>query len=611
MAGKNKNRDKKQLKPEISLWGLADSINSKDKDDASEATLGTYPDGSHLYVPSFDYDDEINGSKLTSQMEALYYLLKGDNVVLCGQAGAGKSWVIDTFKRIMEAYSVRLERDGKSFTVATTASTGIAATLVFGRTIHSWSGLGITVDKFVPSNLTNKQRAAWKAAARRIKDTDCLIIDEVSMLPAYFLANLDRACKIARGKPSLPFGGLQIVLVGDFLQLPPVDTGQKDSYGQQVDSSYCFNAVNDNGDHIFKVSHFKYCYLDRSRRSAGDSRLNDLLNGIRNDDVSQKSLDDLAKRFIDPPAGKICTNLRTVNRSVDEFNRQQLSKLPEIGELTIGLKKVGDKKIANELARNGRLEPVTLRIGAKVMLTSNQAVPNSDYVNGSMGIIEDIDPETLSVVIRFNDGMSAEVYRIEEKKTRPAIKIVTDPNTGAQSIIEVEEVVAGVWYLPVKLAWAITVHKSQGQTLDGAVIDLSNCFQKGLGYVALSRCRSLDDVFMKGKWSTFPEDALKIDPVAAQADKAIRHKAEIGRKKFLENEARVADLMIARDNASSKTAVARINASIGDAVSVREMLLDDEHCYQYVRDHRARRATKSKENGKNQRTGKSSLWVQS
>lgn len=607
MAGKSKNRNKKQEESEkTSLWGLVGSTNTDNS--AGEATLGTYPEGSHLYVPDFDYDDEINGSKLTSQMEALYYLLKGDNVVLCGQAGAGKSWVIDTFKRIMEAYSARLESDGKSFTVATTASTGIAATLIFGKTIHSWSGLGVTVDKFVPSNLIGKQKAMWKAAAKRIKATDCLIIDEVSMLPAYFLSNLDRACKIARGKPSLPFGGLQIVLVGDFLQLPPVDSGQKDSNGQPVDSSYCFNALNDAGEPIFKESHFKYCYLDRSRRSAGDSRLNDLLNGIRNGDVSQKSLDDLSKRFIEPPAGKICTNLRTVNKAVDKFNDLELSKLPSDGELTIGVSKMGDDEIASEIIRNGKLKPVTLRIGAKVMLTSNRAVPDSNYVNGSMGIVEDIDPETLSVVIRFNDGVSAEVYRIDEKKTEPVIKIVTDPDTGRQTIEETEEVVAAARYLPVKLAWAITVHKSQGQTLDGAVIDLSHCFQKGLGYVALSRCRSLDDIFLKGKWSSFPEDALKIDPDAVKADKAIRHRAENGRKKFLENEARVADLMIARDNASSKTAAARINASIGDAVSVHEMLSDDEHCYQYVRDHRARKATvKAK---KNSRTRKSSLWSQ-
>ena len=560
--------------------------------DDEDVQWGQFPKGSHLHVPDLDLDTEIKASDYTSQMEALYYLLRGDNVVLCGQAGAGKSWVIDTYKKIITHFQPRLEKEGKEFNIATTASTGVAASLIMGQTIHSWSGLGISVDKFDPRKLDGKSKGAWVNAKRRIQQTDCLIIDEVSMLPAYFLSNLDRACKIARKKLDKPFGGLQVVLVGDFLQLPPVDTHQKDSDGHDVDASYCFHAKDNTGKPIFGVSGFKWCYLDRVRRSK-DDRLTDLLNGIRNENVSKQDLRNLRSRFgVKPEKGKSYTQLRTVNRSVDSYNEERLAKLHG-NDQHYRVSWEGDAKKARELIKNAKMTDIDLKPGAVVMLTSNRAIQgDSQHVNGSMGTILECDPHYVRIL--FNDGQTRDVYRQADDITQIVVDEHVDEDTGETVVEELEETIATVKHLPIRLAWAITVHKSQGQTLDGAIIDLSKCFQKGLGYVALSRCKSLDDIIMEGSFEDLPVDALKIDDEALKADRKIRAKAKRDREALMENEVRVHDLEAALNVASSKAAVARLRKQIDEAPGVDSIMGDDKSCYEFVRDHRARKLSAKK-----------------
>lgn len=574
----------------ISNIGLKNA-NSTSMDD-EDVQWGQFPKGSHLHVPDLDLDTEIKASDYTSQMEALYYLLRGDNVVLCGQAGAGKSWVIDTYKKIITHFQPRLEKEGKEFNIATTASTGVAASLIMGQTIHSWSGLGISVDKFDPRKLDGKSKGAWVNAKRRIQQTDCLIIDEVSMLPAYFLSNLDRACKIARKKLDKPFGGLQVVLVGDFLQLPPVDTHQKDSDGHDVDASYCFHAKDNTGKPIFGVSGFKWCYLDRVRRSK-DDRLTDLLNGIRNENVSKQDLRNLRSRFgVKPEKGKSYTQLRTVNRSVDSYNEERLAKLHG-NDQHYRVSWEGDAKKARELIKNAKMTDIDLKPGAVVMLTSNRAIQgDSQHVNGSMGTILECDPHYVRIL--FNDGQTRDVYRQADDITQIVVDEHVDEDTGETVVEELEETIATVKHLPIRLAWAITVHKSQGQTLDGAIIDLSKCFQKGLGYVALSRCKSLDDIIMEGSFEDLPVDALKIDDEALKADRKIRTKAKRDREALMENEVRVHDLEAALNVASSKAAVARLRKQIDEAPGVDSIMGDDKSCYEFVRDHRARKLSAKK-----------------
>lgn len=553
---------------------------------SSKAPVGdTVIRGTHEYVPEFDMDAELEGSEYTSQMEVLYYLLRGDNIVLCGQAGAGKSWVIDTFRKIAEHCNALMERENKSFNIAMTASTGVAASLIRGKTIHSWSGLGINVDKFDPRLLNEKDNRIWKRASKRIKQTDCLIIDEVSMLPAYFLTNLDRACKLAKGKTDKPFGGIQVVLVGDFLQLPPVSRNEVDRDGNPIDARYCFKAVDNHNRPIFGVSGFKWCYLDKVRRS-DDNRLTDLLNDIRNEAVTQQDMKNLASRFnTSPMKGKAYTQLRTMNHSVDAYNKRKLDELH--GEPTrYTVHREGDMGKADEMVKAAGLSTVELKPGAVVMLTSNRAVQGDEKrVNGSMGKVVSCDPGY--VTIRFNDGAERDVYKITERTTKMVVKYVWDEEKQQDMPFEEEVEIASISYLPVRLAWAITVHKSQGQTLDGAIIDLSKCFQRGLGYVALSRCRSLDDIIMRGSMDELPLDALKVDADAINADRRIRHKAQKDREVMLGNEREFHDLESVLPTAGSRTAEARIRRKMEQNPSVMMILEDDASCFEWVRNHRA------------------------
>lgn len=533
------------------------------------------------YIPDFDEDDELSQSAMTSQMEALYYLIRGDNMLLCGQAGTGKSWVVSTFRNLIMAYSDELERNGRKFNLEVTASTGAAAALIFGKTVHSWSGLGIRVDDFDPEDLRGRDKAVWIKAKRRIRDTDCLIVDEVSMLPAYFLTNLDRACRNARGNDK-PFGGLQIVLVGDFMQLPPVDTGQLDSHGEVVDARYCFRSPS------FLDADFTCCYLDRIRRS-GDDRLNALLNAIREQRLDAKLLAPLMERFnAKPDPKRAYTRLHTMNRNVDEYNKRRLESLGGAVH-TFGAYRSGDPDDCKAMIKDGKIRPVDLKTGAVVMLTSNVGIPGSHYVNGSMGKVIGFDDDHSAVNVRFNDGGEELVRRIPRKKTVVEQRQVTGDD-GFEHTEDVERVVAEVDYLPLRLAWAITVHKSQGMTLDGAIIDLTRSFQRGLGYVALSRTKSLDSVIMEGR---LPKDALLVDPEAIAIDAAIRRRAVAARAGFARHEGETRSIE-GTMGFMSKTERRAAVAKIGDSPSAHALFASDRAVIDYIADHRARRVRRRK-----------------
>lgn len=584
-----------------SLLSSVEDVFSEDEDDEIDVK---YAPGRRNHVPSFDYDDELDGSEYTSQMEALYWMLHGDNVVLCGQAGSGKSWVVDRYRDIVNSFNDRLKLNNRKLEMAMTASTGAAASIIFGKTIHSWSGLGISVDRFDESKMTTIQSRVWKKASARIKTTDILVIDEVSMLPAYFLSNLDLACKTARRKFDAPFGGLQVILVGDFLQLPPVDKHEIDREGNEIDCRYCFRARDENGRKIITPSNFRFCYLDRSRRS-GDSRLNDLLNGMRNNEGIGSLRSMIAPRFnVKQDPDKTYTRLRTVNRSVDHYNQERLDKLK--GELhRYPLKREGDKDACKELIANGNLKTLELKVGSVVMISSNQAYIG--YVNGSLGKIVGLNEEMSNdgkkypvIKVKMNrppadvvttDGMTREqiddmktiaINYISVEKTHNELQRVYNEDEDSYELREVEVVDARVKYVPLRLAWAITVHKSQGQTLDGVVINMDSCFQPGLGYVAMSRCRSIDDIIMEGDLNDLPDNVFRVDPDAQKADRSVRKHALESHAEFLEVEKRAEDYDSMLLGASSKTARKRIERKAGPDISYEDLFRDDESCYEYV-----------------------------
>ena len=481
-------------------------------------------------IPHYNIQEELEQSKITSQMEALYYLFRGDNVLLCGSAGTGKSWVINKFREVITNF----HQEYCEFTVATTASTGVAALLLNGQTIHSWSGLKIQKGPFDRSTIykiMEKENRGWEAFVKpKLVNVDCLIIDEISMLPSYFLTNLDLLLRVVR-KSEEAFGGVQIVFVGDFLQLPPVvKKGEKNLLGQPLDGSYCYLAKDERGVNIFEKCHLKYCYLDKSVRSQ-DNKLTYLLNAIRNENIDPIAIEYLDSRFIPEPPKKTYMKLFTLNKNTDQYNLKCLAELP--GEEQV-YKVEYDKsdEDAVKLVKQLKLTDLHLKVGATVMLTSNNAVPDPFCVNGSIGVVTKLGKE--SALVRFNDGLEREIPRIVRKTKEQ--RVVFNFETQQYEFIDDNDDTSKIKYIPLKLAWAITVHKSQGQTFDGVSINLNQAFVPGLGYVALSRAKTLDSIVLAGSYSYLSPKALAIDPQAKKITDEIIEKAKACRKEFLEKD---------------------------------------------------------------------------
>lgn len=385
------------------------------------------------------------------QKQALQVMLDGQSIFLTGPPGAGKTFILNEFIR-------RARNQGK--TIAVTASTGIAATHIGGVTIHSWSGLGIK--EFIDSR-TRQQLAGNSKLSKRYNSTDILVIDEVSMLHGHRLDMVNEVCKLLR-KSERPFGGLQVILVGDLFQLPPVDRG-----GGQPDFVHLSVAW-----HELQP---KICYLSEQHRQQSDGLL-DLLEAMRRGELEEYHEDLLKTRLgIKPAEGRIVTRLYAHNVDIDTVNQRHLQALTDqIYEYEMETKG-GAVKI--EQLQRSVLAPELLQLksGAEVMFVANN--PAGSFVNGTRGQI-----------IAFEDDKP--IVRLHGSGR----KIKVEPHSW--KLEEDGKIRAEVAQLPLRLAWAITIHKSQGMSLDAAEIDLSRTFTPGMGYVALSRVRSLDGLYLNG-----------------------------------------------------------------------------------------------------------------
>ncbi len=418
-----------------------------------------------------------------TQKEALKVLKLGKNVFLTGPAGSGKTYVLNEYINFLKERGVK---------VAVTASTGIAATHLRGMTIHSWSGIGIkeTISKYELDFMEQKQYL-WK----RFEKTKVLIIDEISMLKDSTLDAVDKVAKKFK-RNNLPFGGMQIIFSGDFFQLPPIEKKQKFTDDPTIfmdseefsDIPFAFKSK------AWRNCDLHICYLSEQYRQEDGSLLN-LLNEIREGNLSDRSLEILNSRIIKKEDDNI-TKIFTHNLNVDYFNNKKLNEIKEPSRSY----KMTAKGKANlvEALKKGCLvsENLIIKKGALVMFVKNN--PKEGYVNGTVGKVIDFDGGYPIVKDKYGNRFKAtpQNWAIEE---------------GARTLAEISQV-------PLKLAWAVTIHKSQGMTLDSAVIDLSKSFVEGQGYVALSRIKTLEGLFLRG----FNQMALEVHSEVKRIDKNFR-----------------------------------------------------------------------------------------
>ncbi|WME23245.1 exonuclease domain-containing protein [Brachybacterium sp. GU-2] len=407
---------------------------------------------------------------------ALEHLHAGHHLFLTGKAGTGKSTLIRHY----------LEQTDRS--TITVAPTGIAALNVDGYTIHRLFSfpLGVTEEQvrggsYYPGRF-----------ARALKELDTLIIDEASMVRADLFDALTAALELYGPRPGTPFGGVQLVLVGDLYQLPPVVTDHEAGWiEERYGTPFFFSARS------FDEDTFPVVELSTVFRQQGDDRLVGLLNAVREGTLLEEARAELNRRTdpdFEPGLDEFWLTLATTNRIVGARNRQMLERLPGPVQ-SFTAQTSGDTDGFEKPTE----ETLRIAVGAQVMLLNND--PLDRWVNGTLGRITAIgaDSDGPVVTVLLRDGRTEQVREHTWEITRPSVE------GGAL----VHQVIGTFTQLPMKLAWAITIHKSQGQTLDRVVVDLTGgTFANGQLYVALSRCTSLEGLVLKRE--VLPRD-LKTD----------------------------------------------------------------------------------------------------
>lgn len=386
-----------------------------------------------------------------------------DNVFITGKAGTGKSTLLKCF------------RDQTDKNVVVLAPTGVAAVNVGGQTIHSFCHFkpDITRDKVSTVRVPSYKK-------KIIRNLDAIVVDEISMVRADLLDCMDEFLRLNGPDSQLPFGGIQMIFFGDLYQLPPVVTQHdRELFNDHYESPYFFDA------HCFDSLNLQVVELIKIYRQREEHFIR-LLNSIRNNSAQREHLEMLNARVsLDVPASEdeLTIYLATTNALAQNINDEHLKQLKGPlyrfeGELTGEFRE-------NNLPTQEILE---LKNGAQVMMLNN--APQGQWINGSLGVIRHIDESSESVEVRLSDGITVEVTPF----TWDMYRFFYNEETARVE----SEVVGSFTQYPMRLAWAVTIHKSQGMTFDKVVLDIGNgTFAHGQTYVALSRCKSLEGLVLK------------------------------------------------------------------------------------------------------------------
>jgi len=408
---------------------------------------------------------EYNIELSVTQKRAFERFKLGDNLLILGSAGVGKS------KLVKEFYKYTNREDKK--TMYLTSTTGISAYNLGGITINSFMGIGTgkeSVDVLL-------RRLRYKMGIKnRIKMTDILVIDEISMMSADIFEKLNEICQVLR-KSSKPFGGIQIILTGDFLQLETVfnEIGEVDTDNRLIIESELFKKM-------FKKNTIN---LKENFRQKNDNKYIDVLMRIRKGEQTEDDINILNGRLIKKLGEKGVNGVHLVssNKKAQTINNQKLNEIDSMDyEYKTIYTKLGEKETSELLEKELRsqfiqkgIEVVKLRRGCRVLLIKNLDVSNG-LVNGSIGTVEELLED--SVRVKFDNGITDMINRASWELELDNTKVICNQ-------------------IPLMLAYSITVHKSQSLSLDSAILDLADCFCNHMVYVALSRIRTLDGVFLK------------------------------------------------------------------------------------------------------------------
>ena len=410
---------------------------------------------------------------MSLQNTTLNILKTGKNVFITGSAGTGKTYLLHQYMFYLKARKV---------IPTVVAPTGIAASHLQGQTIHSYFSLGIRseIDEEYIDSLLEK-----KYLRTRFSKLKVLIVDEISMVSPEMFSAMDRILRAFK-KNNTPFGGVQTILSGDFFQLPPISR-------VVTDKRFAWQSPS------WRELDLKTCYLQKKFRQ-DDNVLISILDEIRSGSVSSHSIDTLNSRYHkELDNGFTPTKLYTHNMDVDRINSEELAKIMH-PSLLFSYKSEGSAKNVERIFKSSLvLEEISLKKDAVVMFIKNNS--ELGYVNGTTGVVVGFDKEKGLPVVKTSYGSLIKVA-------------LEDWNIENES----GNIVAKVSQIPLKLAWAITIHKSQGMTLDSAEIDLSKTFEVGQGYVALSRIKNIEGLRLMG----LNDKALIVDPLILHIDNRIK-----------------------------------------------------------------------------------------